>query len=122
MQALIINSENFNTVDWEEDCFKYCEFSGLSPEGEHITSDFISCKFTDIDWYWGIFNIVNFVECHFKNCIFRGTDFASCKFVECTFDNCQFIKDNLNGDCEFNESVAYNCRFTNCDGFNVAIK
>ena len=122
MQSLNISSENFKTIDWDVDCYKYCSFSGISPEGLHITSDFTDCSFSNIDWYWGIFNIVNFVSCKFKNCVFRGTTFANCKFVECTFDDCRFIKDNLNGDCEFKESVSYNCCLNNCDGFKAEIK
>lgn len=119
MQSLIINSENLKSVNWEEDCFKYCEFLGIDPEGGHITADFTDCTFQDIDWYWGLFNVVNFVGCKFINCTFRGTSFSDCKFVECELMNCQFIKDNLNGECSFEGTRAYNCNINSTLGFNV---
>lgn len=112
-----MGKENVGPVNWEEDCFKYCEFVGLSPEGEHIMVDFADCTFRDIDWYWGIFNDVNFFGFKSINCVFRGTSFADCKFVECELVNCLFTKDNLNGDCRFDGSVVYNCKLSNCEGF-----
>ena len=117
MQSLAINKQNVQTVNWEEDCFKYCEFVGISPEGEHITADFNRCTFKDIDWYWGLFNIVNFIDCKFINCVFRGTSFADCKFVGCELVDCRFTKDNLNGDCRFDSTVSYSCKISNCEGF-----
>jgi uncharacterized protein YjbI with pentapeptide repeats len=119
MNGLTVDKQNVRNVAWDEDCFKYCEFVGITPEGEHITADFTDCVFKDIDWYWGIFNIVNFVNCKFTNCVFRGTSFSDCKFVECELDGCRFIKDNLNGDCSFDRAVAYNCKISNCEGFKV---
>ena len=119
MEAAKITSGNFSTIDWENNYFKFCDLEGLSSEGGHITSDFSSCSFKDIDWYWGLFNICNFMECRFTNCTFRGTSFPSCKFVECIFTNCQFCKDNLNTDCDFNSAIAYGCRFENTIGFTA---
>lgn len=120
MQSLIVNKDNVKSVNWDEDCFKYCEFDGISPEGEHITADFTSCTFKYLDWYWGIFNIVNFFDC--KYCIFRGTSFPDCKFVKCELTGCQFVKDNLNGECRFDGAVAYNCKLSNCEGFGAEVK
>ncbi len=122
MQQLEVSQSNFSSVKWEEDYFKYAKFSDISADGGNITSDFAYCEFTNIDWYWGIFNMVNFVGCRFMNCVFKGTSFLDCKFVECEFSDCRFIKDNLNGDCSFEESVAYSCEFQNTEGFAAQIR
>lgn len=122
MQSLVIDGQNVAEVNWEQDCYKYCEFVGISLEGQHITADFINCTFKDIDCYWGIFNIVSFIECKFENGIFRGTSFPDCKFVECELDRCQFIKDNLDADCTFENAVAYNCKLLNCTGFAAEMR
>jgi uncharacterized protein YjbI with pentapeptide repeats len=122
MQSLIINEQNVQTVNWDEDCFKYCEFIGISLDGEHIDTDFNGCTFKDIDWYWGLFSSVNFIDCDFRNCVFRGTAFMGCKFVECQLVSCRFTKDNLKADCSFEETVSYNCKLYNCEGFMPELK
>lgn len=121
MQSLTINNENLKSVIWEEEYYKFCEFDSFTIEGGHIDSDFINCTFSNVNWYWGIFNIVNFIECKFVNCVFRGTSFPDCIFVECELDNCKFIKDNLNGDCKFSNARAYNCKVNNSLGFILAV-
>jgi len=118
-QSLEVNQQNLASINWENEYYKYCQFVDISPEGGHIDADFASCTFTNVDWYWGIFNIVNFVECIFVNCVFMGTSFPDCKFIECEFNNCQFVKDNLGGDCDFDGAVAYNCKVLNTVGFNI---
>ena len=120
--SLEISSENVESVDWEEDCYKFCEFTGFTKDGGHISSDFTCCTFKDIEWYWGIFNIVNFIECKFINCTFKGTAFPDCKFVECEITNSKFEKDNLNANCDFENSSAYNCKIKNSIGFTVGNK
>ncbi len=122
MQSLEVNQLNFATINWEDDYYKFCQFFDIETEGGHVTSDFSNCTFTNIDWYWGIFNIVNFVGCTFENCVFRGAAFYDCKFVECEFIDCRFLKDNLNGDCTFEGAIAYNCKVTNTEGFLVEIR
>lgn len=122
MQSLIVDHGSLSSVNWEEDCFKYCEFRGINPEGLHITADFNACRFEDVDWYWGLFNIANFVECKFINCTFRGTVFAECRFVGCELDGCKFIKDNLNGECDFPDTTAYGCSITNTKGFGAQVR
>ncbi|MDM7920706.1 MAG: pentapeptide repeat-containing protein [Pyrinomonadaceae bacterium] len=117
-----ITAENVASVTWEDDYFKYSEFSGFSMDGGHVTSDFANCTFQNVDWYWGIFNIVNFVNCVFVNCTFRGTSFADCKFVECEFAECKFIQDNLGGDCSFEGTVAYNCKVRKSEGFGPSFE
>ncbi len=122
MQSLTVNQENFATVRWEDDYFKYCTFADISTDGGYVTSDFAKCEFQDIDWYWGMFNIVNFVGCKFDTCVFRGTSFPDCKFIECEFQNCRFVKDNLDGDCTFEGAIAYNCKVKNSEGFSVEFR
>lgn len=114
-----INNENLKNISWENNFFKYAEIQNISIEGGQIDSDFVSCTFQNCDWYWGMFNIVNFIDCKFTNCTFRGASFYDCKFVECEFDGCNFIKDNLNSDCVFENTKAYNCTQKNCIGFNA---
>ena len=121
MESEIINSENYPTIGWHDNYFRYCNFEGLNPSGEHVDSDFNACSFKDIDWYSGVFNMSNFIECRFENCIFRGSSFPACKFVECIFRNCQFSRDNLNGECTFESAIAYGCQLENCVGFRALI-
>ncbi len=122
MQSLKITNDNFRTLNWDDEYYKYCDFSDIATEGGNITSDFANCTFTNTDWYWGLFNIVNFVDCKFVNCTFRGTGFPDCKFVVCEFDNCRFTKDNLVGDCSFERAVAFDCRISNTEGFLPALR
>jgi uncharacterized protein YjbI with pentapeptide repeats len=85
MESETINAENFASIELDDNYFKFCTFETLSPEGGFIASDFSSCTFKDVDWYWGLFSSCNFIQCQFTDCTFRGTGFAECKFVECVF-------------------------------------
>lgn len=120
-QAETINAENFTSIDLVENYFKFAAFEDVSPEGGLIASDFTTCTFQRIDWYWGLFSSCNFIQCQFKDCVFRGTNFADSRFIECAFTNCQFVKDNLGGECTLEESIAYACKVENCLGFNPRI-
>ncbi len=117
MRSLLINAQNFKTVNLNEQYFKFCEFADISTDGGHVDSDFANCTFKNIDWYWGLFNYANFIDCIFINCTFRGTSFSSCKFVACEFNDCRFISDNLGGECSFDNSVEYSCKLTKSVGF-----
>jgi uncharacterized protein YjbI with pentapeptide repeats len=119
MESEIIKQHNLSSVTWDEQYFKFCEFDGFSIEGETVSSDFNSCRFKDLDWYWGLFTLANFINCKFVNCTFRGTSFTDSRFIECEFTNCQFVKDNLNGECNFSGAVAYGCKIENCNGFAI---
>ena len=122
IEAQTITSENFSLSDLDSSFLKFCSFENLSIEGGHVDSDFRSCSFTGVDWYWGLFNICVFVECQFMNCIFRGSGFPDCKFVECSFSKCQFVKDNLDGDCDFEGAIAYGCSIEDTIGFAAQIR
>ena len=113
--------DNLGPVDWDENYFKWCHFEDFSIEGKVICSTFLSCSFKNIDWYWGLFSDCNFINCEFKDCVFRGTSFPGSRFVECTLTNCRFVKDNLNGDCDLEETHAYGCTIDGCEGFNAKI-
>jgi uncharacterized protein YjbI with pentapeptide repeats len=122
MEAEIINAENFASIELDDNnYFKFCTFESVSPEGGHICSDFNACIFQKVDWYWGLFNQCNFIECRFTNCTFRGTSLPECRFIECIFTNCQFLKDNLNGECDFDNAVAYACQIKNCISLKLRI-
>jgi uncharacterized protein YjbI with pentapeptide repeats len=120
MYSETVEAQNYATVDWEDNHFKFCQFRNFSVDGKHITSDFLDCSFVALDWYWGLFNLANFVNCEFTDCVFRGTAFSGCKFVECILTNCQFTKDNLGGNCDFDGGIAYGCIVNACEGFEVA--
>ncbi|MBI5091571.1 MAG: pentapeptide repeat-containing protein [Candidatus Hydrogenedentes bacterium] len=102
----------------EECVYRFVRFTGLSMEGGHIDAAFLTCTFTRIDWYWGIFNCAVFVECQFEDCIFLGAAFPDCKFVECSFVRCRFAKDNMGGDCSFDGAKWYGCTQTDCEGLS----
>lgn len=122
MLSLTINAQNLATVEWDDEYFKYCEFLGFSFEGGIVSSDFAVCTFKNLDWYWGLFNMVNFVDCTFLNCVFQGTIFSDCKFIQCSLQNCHFVQDNLGGDCSFEGSVAYDCDVDDDRGFAAALR
>lgn len=119
MISEVITQERVADVVWDDEYFKFCEFEGVSVEGKTISSDFVSCTFTALDWYWGLFTLANFVQCRFIGCTFRGTSFADARFFECEFQDCNFTKDNLESDCDFRGAVAYGCKVTNTKGFKV---
>ncbi len=116
-----INSQAFDrkvsaATGWEENYFWYCTFAGLDEEGGSIESVFLSCEFARCQWYWGMFNLAVFVGVRFTDCTFRGTSFSGCKFVECDFIRCHFTKDNLGGNCSFDDSRWYSCTQTDTRG------
>ena len=121
MKKTEFNQNNFNSIKWDEELYKHCKFLNFSIEGKHIESDFINCTFENIECYWGLYNMLNFTDCTFKNCTFKGSSFSDCEFVKCQLNNCQFTKDNLDGDCSFDNTKAYNCKLSNTVGFNVQI-
>jgi uncharacterized protein YjbI with pentapeptide repeats len=111
-----INSENVADVEWDEGYFKLCAFENFSVDGEVVSSDFVRCSFTSIDWYWGLFPGSNFIGCQFTDCSFAGTGFPDTRFVDCKLVNCRFIQDNLGGECGLAETIMYGCSFENCLG------
>lgn len=119
MQSVLVNKENFAAIGWDENYFKHCEFEAFSVEGGLVCSDFVSCSFKGVEWYWTLFSGSNFIDCQFKDCVFRGASFPNSRFVECSLSNCRFIKDNLGGDCGFSDAVAYKCSIEGGEGFDV---
>jgi uncharacterized protein YjbI with pentapeptide repeats len=99
-----------------DEFFRYCKFSAASLDGGDFDGVFIFCSFTEIEWYWGLFNTSILVGCTFENCTFRGTSFAGCRMVDCVFKNCRFLRDNLNALCSVSETRVYGCQFENCEG------
>jgi uncharacterized protein YjbI with pentapeptide repeats len=98
---------------------RYSSFSDFSVEGGEIAGAFLNCEFSNIDWYWGIFNICVFVACRFEGCTFRGTSFPDCRFVDCEFTRCEFVQDNLGADCKFENSKWYGCSQNECEGLKA---
>jgi uncharacterized protein YjbI with pentapeptide repeats len=118
---MLFRSEQFqgclaDPASWSDHVFRYCDFNGISTEGGEVDSVFVSCTFENCEWYWGLFNLARFVEVNFEGCTFRGASFAGCKFVDCNFNNCNFVKDELGGDCSFDDVVWYGCSQSNCTG------
>ena len=120
MRSERIQENNLASVEWDENFFKYCEFEGFSVNGGVISSDFVGCTFKNVDWYWGIFVQANFIGCRLIDCTFRGTSFSDARFMDCLVDGCRFVKDNLNGDCNFTGAVAYGCLVKNSEGFSAS--
>ncbi len=116
---LEIDESNCRKIEWDNNYFKWCVMKGFEIEGGTISSVFVHCSFFDIDWYWGLFSHAIFVQCQFVNCTFRGATFADSRFVECSLKDCHFVKDNLDGDCHFFESIAYACKIEEGEGFRA---
>ena len=114
-----ITQENVKSFNWEAENYKNIEFVDFTAEGANVETDFSNCTFENTEWYWGMFNIVNFTNCTFNNCVFKGSSFPDCKFVKSELNNCQFIKDNLDSNCSFENTKAYDCKISNTLGFNV---
>ena len=119
MKSRLITQESLSDVAWDDEYFKFCEFKNFSIDMESVSSDFVTCNFIELDWYWGFFTLANFIQCKFENCTFRGSSFSGARFYECEFTNCHFVKDNLDGECCFDDALAYGCKVTKCEGFNV---
>jgi uncharacterized protein YjbI with pentapeptide repeats len=119
MRSQRIEAANSDSVVWDENYFKFCDFEGFSVEGGVVGSDFIGCTFRDVEWYWGMFPLANFIACRLVNCTFRGTSFRDARFVECLIDRCLFVKDNLDGECEFAGAIAYGCQVRESAGFGA---
>lgn len=98
---------------------RYSNFIDFSVEGGEIVGAFLNCTFSNIDWYWGIFNICLFVACRFEGCTFRGSSFPDCRFVDCHFTRCKFVKDNLGADCKFENCKCYGCSQNECEGLKA---
>lgn len=122
MRSVTVNKENLAAIDWDDNYFKFCDFENFSVDGGTVSSDFVDCSFKDVDWYWGLFSCSNFVKCLFTDCVFRGSSFADTRFVECTLTNCQFVKDNLDRDCDFPKTVAYGCSIDGGEGFKAEMR
>jgi uncharacterized protein YjbI with pentapeptide repeats len=99
-----------------EPVIRFSNFVDFSVEGGEVAGTFLNCGFSNIDWYWGIFNICLFVECRFEGCTFHGTAFPNCRFVDCEFIRCKFVKDNLDADCSFENCKWYGSSQNNCEG------
>lgn len=95
--------------------FRYCKFHKLEDSRE-IEATFLSCDFTNCDFYWALFNVASFFRCKFENCIFAGASFADCRLMECAFVKCSFTKDNMGGDCSFENTKWYGCSQTDRSG------
>ena len=100
----------------DDHVFRYCEFSSASIEGRHIDGTFIGCTFSDIDWYWGLFNCCVFVRTGFAKCVFRGSSFPDCRFIDCEFVACQFLEDNLGTGCSADGARVYGSIAKECEG------
>ena len=101
---------------FEEGYARYCSFASYLHEGAHVDVVCLGCRFTDVEWYWGLFNGANFIDCHFTGCKFRGTSFAGARFVDCTFEHCEFLPDNLGASCRNDGSKVYGCTIKECIG------
>jgi uncharacterized protein YjbI with pentapeptide repeats len=122
MRSVTVNKENVAAIGWDENYFKFCDFENVSVDGGTVGSDFVDCSFKDVEWYWGLFSGSNFVNCLFRDCVFRGSTFADCRFVACSLTNCRFVKDNLDGDCDFSKTVAYGCLVDCGEGFKAEMR
>jgi len=114
-----VGKDGLKDTSWDENYFKYCTFEWFSHEGGVVCSDFVTCSFVEVEWYEGLFTHSNFIDCRFMNCVFLGSTFADSRFVECTMTNCRFIKDNLDSECSFPRTVAYECSVEGGEGFNA---
>jgi hypothetical protein len=95
MRSEAVRKEDLSRVEWDDSYFKYCEFDDFNLEGNIACSDFVSCTFNKIDWYWGFFSGANFIRCRFVDCVFRGYSFGDARFLDCELTRCQFVNDNV---------------------------
>lgn len=120
MRSVIVDAETAGIQQWDDDLYKRCTFEDFAVEGQSVSGEFIDCTFKSLDWYWGFFSGVTFLRCRFEGCVFSGCNFTDARFVECAFEQCRFVKDNLDGDCEFAGAIAYGCNLSKgCAGFKA---
>ena len=122
MRSETIHQNDLSSIEWSDNYFKYCAFSDLIMEGGEISSDFVSCTFERLDFYWSLFTNANFIGCQFIDCVFRGSAFADTRFVDCRLVECLFTKDNLNADCRFSACVAFGCAIEGGKGFGATLR
>jgi uncharacterized protein YjbI with pentapeptide repeats len=99
--------------DLAEHVFRFCTFEGMQGLeerfGASIESCFLSCTFTECEWYAPFFSCALFFHTKFERCTFHGGSFAGCWFVGCEFDECRFERDNLGSSFTFNDVRWYDC-------------
>ena len=118
---MLFENENFEikldrSSKGPDNVYRYCNFKNISTEGDSYGDIFVGCVFENIDMYWGMFNTTILVNVKFVKCQFRGVAFSGSKFYEFEFNACEFLKDNLNGECTFDEVTWYKCRQFDCVG------
>lgn len=117
-RSIEVVPENLNEIEFDDSFFKFCKFERIEPQSL-ISSDFVVCTFTNVEFYWNLIVQSNFIECKFENCDFMGARFSDVRFVDCVLARCRFTISNLGNDCEFSETVAYGCKLNETSGFAV---
>ena len=108
--------------DWSENCFRYCNFSGIDQAGDCVDSIFYGCEFSNCTWYWTLFNMAVFIGTKFKHCKFQGCSITDCRFVDCEFENCEFTVDSFDRDCSYEETRWYACTQQSTKGLKNALE
>ena len=101
------------------DVFRDCAFEGLDVEGLGFLSFdviVVGCTFKKSAWYLSLFAMSRFMDVEFRGCVFRGCSFTDSVFARCNFVDCQFMKDNLGGECKFEDCAWYGCRQSGSEG------
>ena len=89
--------------------FYKCTFENIESEGSDISSLFIDCTLTKVQWYSAWAHGVKFINCIFKDCDLRG-DFHQSVFLKCTFEDCNTSEDSFGNPTEWNEAQAVDCK------------
>ena len=119
-EKVLIDGKDFDPdsdlpKSWLEDgIFRYCNFANLNLDVGGFEETLIGCKFTNVEWYWGLFNCANLLSTRFVNCTFLGSKFADCRLIECKFEDCRFDLDNLGGPCGFRNCLLVDTSFDRC--------
>lgn len=98
-----------------ETVFAYCSFEDLEISKPSVEGAIIGCNFTQVEWYWELFNAALISRAVFEDCVFRGCSFRGVDFIDCAFTRCRFALDNLGGACVFDDCRLVGCVFENCE-------
>jgi len=107
-QDAFSNINQGDNFSYERSVFVDCTFLDCTSEGAQIDSTFVSCIFSNHDWYWCTGHSPIFVNCLFSDCDLRGS-FYSASFIGCTFKGCRTGANNLGGKTEWTDCIVTDC-------------
>lgn len=105
---------NYNKLNFsfEKKTFKNCHFYNYKSfsNKDHVTeSNFIDCRFDNVNFLKAIFDDNTFENCVFNNIYFKDSQFNNGSMAGSVFTNCDFESNNQYNNINVSECEFYNC-------------